>query len=161
MRRRLARAGTAGAQPHSVIATDLEVVTITDTTAILTWTTVAPDASGRLVPVDADAEVRLGPVDSPSTTVHADQHPNQTVRSDHHRAWTEAGRRMVIQRAVAIQYAGWRLGPAVANDQSHTVSIAPSLKAESAHCAVAEDQVRVAYTPSPTPPTRSLQDSAV
>ncbi|GAA5068242.1 metallophosphoesterase [Nocardia callitridis] len=71
----LAQAGTAGAQPHSVIATDLEVVTITDTTAILTWTTVAPDASGRLVPVDADAEVRLGPVDSPLTTVYADQHP--------------------------------------------------------------------------------------
>ncbi|WP_217999961.1 hypothetical protein, partial [Nocardia veterana] len=59
------------------------------------------------------------------------QHSNQTVRSDHHRSWTEAGRRMALQRAVAVKNAALRLGPASADDQSHTVSIAPSLKAKS------------------------------
>ena len=57
------------------------------------------------------------------------QHPNQTVRSAHHRTWTEDGRRMALQRAVAVRNLGLRLGPAASNDNSHTVSIAPSLKA--------------------------------
>jgi hypothetical protein len=57
-------AGSARAQANSMIATDLEVVTITDTSVILTWTTLAPDASGTLVPVDAGTEVRLAPADS-------------------------------------------------------------------------------------------------
>lgn len=73
----LARPSSARAQPHPLIATDLEVVTITDRSAILTWTTVAPDLAGRLMPVDADAEVRLAPADSARTPVpvHADPQP--------------------------------------------------------------------------------------
>ncbi|KZM76017.1 metallophosphoesterase [Nocardia terpenica] len=59
------RPGSARAQANSLIATDLEVVTITDTSVVLTWTTLAPDASGAPVPVDAGTEVRLGPADAP------------------------------------------------------------------------------------------------
>ncbi|WP_330232744.1 metallophosphoesterase [Nocardia sp. NBC_00508] len=57
--------------------TDLEVVTITDTSAVLTWTTLAPDSTGRLVPVDADTQVRIGPADSPRgpAPVYADDRP--------------------------------------------------------------------------------------
>ncbi|WP_405166995.1 metallophosphoesterase [Nocardia sp. NBC_01499] len=73
----LARPGSARAQPNPLIATDLEVVTITDTSVIVTWTTVTPDPTGRLTPVDADAEVRLVPSDSASAPVpmHADPQP--------------------------------------------------------------------------------------
>ncbi|WP_280474537.1 metallophosphoesterase [Nocardia asiatica] len=54
----------ARAQPNSAVATDLEVVTITDTSVILTWTTLAPGPAGRLIPVEADTQVRIGPADS-------------------------------------------------------------------------------------------------
>lgn len=37
------RSSSARAQPNSLVATDLEVVTITDRSVILTWTTVTPD----------------------------------------------------------------------------------------------------------------------
>ncbi|WP_433680465.1 metallophosphoesterase [Nocardia sp. CA-119907] len=47
----------------SMVATDLEVVTVTDRSAILTWTTRARDRSGRPRPVSADTEVRIAPVD--------------------------------------------------------------------------------------------------
>ncbi|MEU8898734.1 metallophosphoesterase [Nocardia sp. NPDC048505] len=50
-------------QRHSVIASDLEVVTVTDSSAVLTWTSRSRDAAGRAQPVPADTEVRLGPVD--------------------------------------------------------------------------------------------------
>ncbi len=62
-------ASPAGAQPNPLIATDLEVVTITDRSVILTWTTVAPDQAGRLAPVPADAEVLLAPADAPHELV--------------------------------------------------------------------------------------------
>ncbi|MFC9437939.1 metallophosphoesterase [Nocardia sp. NPDC057030] len=73
----LARAGSARAQPNPLIATDLEVVTITDRSVIVTWTTVAPDPAGRLVPVDSDAELRLAPADSTRAPVpvYADAQP--------------------------------------------------------------------------------------
>ncbi|MET7774157.1 metallophosphoesterase family protein [Nocardia sp. NPDC005366] len=61
----LPRPGSARAQGNSLLATDLEVVTVTDVSVILTWTTVTPDADGRLVPVAAGGEVRIGPADSP------------------------------------------------------------------------------------------------
>ncbi|NKY50641.1 metallophosphoesterase [Nocardia vermiculata] len=61
-----ATAGSARAQAHSLIATDLEVVTVTDTTAIFTWTTLAPGASGKPEPVDAGTEIRIAPADSRS-----------------------------------------------------------------------------------------------
>ncbi|MFI6047106.1 glycosyltransferase family 2 protein [Nocardia sp. NPDC051321] len=57
------------------------------------------------------------------------QHPDQTVRSTHHRTWSDHGRRMALQRAVAVRNSGLRLGPAVPNDDSHAITIAPSLKA--------------------------------
>ncbi|GAB2702180.1 metallophosphoesterase [Nocardia thraciensis] len=47
-----------------MIATDLEVVTITDTSVVLTWTTLAADAGGAPAPVTAGTEVRLAPADS-------------------------------------------------------------------------------------------------
>ncbi|MFE9582427.1 metallophosphoesterase [Nocardia sp. NPDC006044] len=73
----LARAGSARAQPNPLIATDLEVVTITDRSVIVTWTTVAPDPAGRLMPVDADAELLLAPADSlrAPVPVYADAQP--------------------------------------------------------------------------------------
>lgn len=60
----VAAANPARAQPGSIMVTDLEVVTITDTSAVLTWTTLAPDAAGNLTPVDADTEVLAAPADS-------------------------------------------------------------------------------------------------
>ncbi|MEV0298239.1 metallophosphoesterase [Nocardia sp. NPDC050710] len=60
----LPRTGSARAQGNPLIATDLEVVTVTDRSVILTWTTVTPNPAGRLVPVPAGGEVRLGPADS-------------------------------------------------------------------------------------------------
>ncbi|WP_433624163.1 metallophosphoesterase [Nocardia sp. CA-120079] len=71
----LADPGSVRAQPNPLFATDLEVVTVTDRSVILTWTTVAPDPSGRLLPVDTAAEVRLGPADSALTTVYAEDEP--------------------------------------------------------------------------------------
>ncbi|MEV6392754.1 phosphohydrolase [Nocardia xishanensis] len=68
----------ARAQPLSVLATDLEVVTVTDRSVVLTWTTVAPDESGRLTPVPSDAEVRLGPADSPRAPVPVFADPDRT-----------------------------------------------------------------------------------
>ncbi len=68
----LAKPDSVRAQPNPLFATDLEVVTVTDRSVILTWTTVTPDPSGRLVPVDTDAEVRLGPADSVLAAVYAD-----------------------------------------------------------------------------------------
>ncbi|NKY29424.1 phosphohydrolase [Nocardia gamkensis] len=67
----------ARALPDAAVATDLEVVTITDTSVILTWTTLAPDPAGRLIPVDADTHVRIGPADSARAPVpvFADDHP--------------------------------------------------------------------------------------
>ena len=49
-----------------MIATDLEVVTITATSVILTWTTLAPDATGKPAPVGADTRIHLAPADSPA-----------------------------------------------------------------------------------------------
>ncbi|MBO0853589.1 MAG: metallophosphoesterase [Nocardia sp.] len=59
-----AAAGSARAQPNSLIATDLEVVTVTDTSAVLTWTSLGPGPSGTPVPVPAESEIRLAPADS-------------------------------------------------------------------------------------------------
>ncbi|WP_227984056.1 metallophosphoesterase [Nocardia spumae] len=56
--------GSARAQANSLVATDLELVTITDTSAVVTWTTLAPDPAGARVPADAGTEIRLAPADS-------------------------------------------------------------------------------------------------
>ncbi|WP_067548867.1 metallophosphoesterase [Nocardia crassostreae] len=59
----LARPGSVRAQPGSIVATDLEVVTITERSAVLTWTTLAPDGNGNPVPAASDGEVWVGPAD--------------------------------------------------------------------------------------------------
>src|SRR6266702_3031125 len=71
----VAAAGPARAQTDSMIATDLEVVTITPTSVILTWTTLAPGPDGKPAPVDAGTQVRLAPADSrgPARVRHDDQ----------------------------------------------------------------------------------------
>ncbi|MFF2552367.1 metallophosphoesterase [Nocardia sp. NPDC058058] len=72
----LARPGVVRAQPGSVIATDLEVVTITAESAIFTWTTLGLNANGDPVPVETDAEVWLGPADGTGLRqVFADPEP--------------------------------------------------------------------------------------
>ncbi|MEU1205125.1 metallophosphoesterase [Nocardia sp. NPDC005825] len=48
---------------ETVVASDLELVTVTADSAILTWTTRARNRAGRLRPVPADTEVRLAPAD--------------------------------------------------------------------------------------------------
>ncbi|WP_235916706.1 metallophosphoesterase [Antrihabitans cavernicola] len=61
-----ARATPARAQSEPMIASDLEVVTVTATSVIVTWTTVSPtrvDQVGRPFPLDADTELRLAPAD--------------------------------------------------------------------------------------------------
>ncbi|MFI9506641.1 metallophosphoesterase [Nocardia sp. NPDC052566] len=70
------RAGSAGAQPNPLIATDLEVVTITESSVILTWTTLTPGPAG-LLPTDAGTEVLLGPADATRApaTAFADAEP--------------------------------------------------------------------------------------
>ncbi|WP_328391291.1 metallophosphoesterase [Nocardia sp. NBC_00416] len=55
--------GRAAAGSGPVLAGDLEVVTVTGASAVLTWTSRTPDAAGRPVPVDTDGEVFLGPAD--------------------------------------------------------------------------------------------------
>ncbi|MEU0541899.1 metallophosphoesterase [Nocardia sp. NPDC005978] len=57
-------ANAVRATGNSVVASDLEVVTVTDTSVILTWTTRARDRRGRWRPAPADTEVRIGPGDS-------------------------------------------------------------------------------------------------
>ncbi|MEU7143528.1 metallophosphoesterase [Nocardia sp. NPDC046473] len=44
-------------------ASDLELVTLTDSSAIFTWTSRARDHTGRMRPVPADTEVRVAPAD--------------------------------------------------------------------------------------------------
>lgn len=68
----MARGFPVGAEPAPVVAKDLEVVTVTDTSVIVTWST----CSGQL-PVDADTELRIGPADSnaPLRVVVADTTP--------------------------------------------------------------------------------------
>lgn len=64
-------------QRDSMLATDLEVVTVTDRSAVLTWTTCARDRYGRTHPAPADTEVRIAPVDGRSAARprHLDSRP--------------------------------------------------------------------------------------
>ncbi|MRH88926.1 phosphohydrolase [Nocardia sp. SYP-A9097] len=71
----LARPVSVRAQVGSVVATDLEVVTITEQSAVLTWTTLGPNENGDPVPVETDTEVWLGPVDGALRQVFADAEP--------------------------------------------------------------------------------------
>ncbi|MFI5777469.1 metallophosphoesterase [Nocardia sp. NPDC051570] len=68
-------AGIARAQGNSLLATDLELVTVTATSAVLTWTTL--DA-GSGAPADADTEVRVAPADSSASARVALSDPEPT-----------------------------------------------------------------------------------
>ncbi|MCX4097624.1 metallophosphoesterase [Nocardia sp. alder85J] len=70
-------------QRQSLFASDLEVVTVTDRSAVLTWTTRVRDRSGRLRPEPADTEVRITPADGrlPARPYHLD-----TTRTPFHYA---------------------------------------------------------------------------
>ncbi|WP_235949317.1 fibronectin type III domain-containing protein [Nocardia terrae] len=48
---------------EAIVASDLEVVTVTDHSAVITWTTRARNRAGRARPVPTDTEVRVGPAD--------------------------------------------------------------------------------------------------
>ncbi|MFD3596171.1 metallophosphoesterase [Nocardia sp. NPDC058640] len=52
-----------------LVVTDLEVVTVTHDTAILTWSTHRRDRAGRWHPAASDTEVRLAPADSAAPPV--------------------------------------------------------------------------------------------
>ena len=70
----LARTGVGRAGTEPMVATDLEIVTVTDVAAVVTWSTVSPehiDAYGRPVGIDADTELRIGPADSVAAPVVA------------------------------------------------------------------------------------------
>ncbi|WP_433654475.1 metallophosphoesterase [Nocardia sp. CA-128927] len=73
----LVRADSVRAQRDSMVASDLELVTVTDRSAILTWTTRARDHSGRWRPVPADTEVRIAHADGTGTarTRYLDSRP--------------------------------------------------------------------------------------
>jgi hypothetical protein len=66
--------GRATAAPGPARATDLEVVTVTDTAAVLTWTSRDPRSA---LPVPTDGELLLGPADSarPLRPVWASESP--------------------------------------------------------------------------------------
>ncbi|MBH0775936.1 metallophosphoesterase family protein [Nocardia bovistercoris] len=102
---------------HPVLAADLEVVTVTDTTVILTWTTRTRDDTGRLRPVAADTEVRLAPSDGrgPARPHYVDTAPTayhyaeitglEPGRSYSFEAYS-AGRRAVPSRTHVTRRAG-------------------------------------------------------
>lgn len=56
-------AQTRRAQREAVVASDLEVVTVTDHSAVITWTTRTRTRAGRLRPAPADTELRIAPAD--------------------------------------------------------------------------------------------------
>ncbi len=97
-------AAPARAQAGSMIATDLEVVTITDTSVVLTWTTLAPDPSGNPAPVDAGTRIHLAPADSRAPARPCFEDPARTPyhyaevtglepgRTYRFEAWSDSGR---------------------------------------------------------------------
>ncbi|WP_216897082.1 metallophosphoesterase [Nocardia alni] len=104
----LYRPDRVAVRKDSIVASDLEVVTVTDRSVILTWTTRARESSGRLRPVDADTEVRIAPADSigPAPTRYLD-----SQRTAYHYAeitGLEPGRRYRFE----AYSGGHRAGPA-------------------------------------------------
>jgi 3',5'-cyclic AMP phosphodiesterase CpdA len=105
-------AAPAHAQAYAMIATDLEVVTITATSVILTWTTLAPDATGKPAPVGAGTRIHLAPADSPAPARACYDDPSRTPyhyaevtglergRTYRFEAWSD-GERAVPARTVA------------------------------------------------------------
>ncbi|MBF6339347.1 metallophosphoesterase [Nocardia abscessus] len=61
----------------AMTASDLEIITVSDRSVAVSWTTAAADPIGRWRPVAADTELALGPADSrrPLPVVHSDATP--------------------------------------------------------------------------------------
>ncbi|MBB5915567.1 hypothetical protein BJY24_004479 [Nocardia transvalensis] len=61
----------------SIVASDLEVVTVTATSVVLTWTTRVRDRAGKWRPAPADTEVRVAPADRYGTApaLYLDERP--------------------------------------------------------------------------------------
>ncbi|MCM6773600.1 metallophosphoesterase [Nocardia sp. CDC159] len=100
-----------------VLASDLEVVTVTDRSVILTWTTRERERSGRLRPIPADTEVRIAPADSigPARTLFHDTDPTPYHYAEIHglepgRAYRfeaySSGRRAVPARTLVTRRPG-------------------------------------------------------
>lgn len=64
-------------QSLAMRARDLELITVSDQSVAVSWTTAAADPIGRWRPVEADTELALGPADSrkPLPVVHFDATP--------------------------------------------------------------------------------------
>ncbi|MEV0063226.1 metallophosphoesterase [Nocardia sp. NPDC050718] len=75
----LARPRDAVPTRDRLVATDLEVVTVTHDTLILTWTTRRRDRSGIPRPAAADTEVRLAPADGTAAPVPVFADPRRTA----------------------------------------------------------------------------------
>ncbi|MGQ4615901.1 metallophosphoesterase [Nocardia sp. R7R-8] len=69
--------GNSSRARTDVVATDLEVVTVTDHSVILTWTTRSRDRHGRLRPTATDTEVRIASADGRRAAAprHVDTRP--------------------------------------------------------------------------------------
>ncbi len=61
----------------SMVARDLDVITVSDRSAAVSWTTAAADPLGLWRPVESDTELAVGPADSrkPLRVVHFDETP--------------------------------------------------------------------------------------
>lgn len=111
------RADSVWPQRDSMVVSDLEVVTVTDRSAILTWTTRARNRNGRLLPVTADTEVRITHADSrvPARTHYLDSRPTayhyaeieglEPGRSYRFEAYSD-GRRAVPARTLVTRRSG-------------------------------------------------------
>ncbi|MFC9999290.1 metallophosphoesterase [Nocardia sp. NPDC127526] len=113
----ISRSEAARVRRSAIVASDLEVVTVTDRSVVLTWTTRARDKTGRLRPAPADTEVRITPADgvAPALPLYADERPTafhyaeidglEPGRSYRFEAYS-AGHRVVPARTRVTQRAG-------------------------------------------------------
>lgn len=75
----------------------------------------------------AISEVTDGWFDESLTWLYR-QHPGQMIRTEQHRQWSEAGRRIALQRAKAARLAGVRITATDADTDPH-IEVAPPMKA--------------------------------
>ncbi|WP_245650551.1 metallophosphoesterase [Nocardia harenae] len=85
------------ARPAAMAARDLEILTVSDSSVAVSWTTGAFDAIGRWWPVETDTELLLGPADSPRSlpVVHVD--PTPTAFHYAEVSGLEPGRRYTLE----------------------------------------------------------------
>ncbi|MFI9506644.1 metallophosphoesterase family protein [Nocardia sp. NPDC052566] len=112
-----ARPSYTRAQSNTIIANDLEVVTITDSSVVVTWTTTTRGEHGRPLPIPTDTELRLAPADSvrapvavysqadPTPFHYAEIHGLEPGRGYRFEAWS-AGTRATPAWNVTTQRAG-------------------------------------------------------